>query len=315
MRSPLSGPIATLLMLVPLVAVPVLAVVGVPQLKSGSSSDTEALALASPDQGGEKSTKEVFAPIANLGQDDRAGGFLESSPKPGAEAAAAPTEAPAQPPAAAGQPTPSPGPNSIWDPPGKALQGWRLEREALAESEQHAHGSESSPQEHEHAHSHAEAAAERSGQDAEPTPWADGATHPEHPAAGGEPLLDDSASAHPTVEHANEAEFTNAADSAAGRSEESASGGASGSLPAEPGTPPAASVALTWPDAIDRLNKLGIHQYQLQPGTRKNEVHFSCNLTPANNPRVTHRFEAEAAEPVVAVEKVLQQIQEKFQQP
>ena len=70
-----------------------------------------------------------------------------------------------------------------------------------------------------------------------------------------------------------------------------------------------ADAPLTWKSAVSRLNKLGIRKYRLEPGARESEFHFCCFLTPRNNPRVTHRFEAEAADPLLAVEKVLRQIE------
>jgi len=66
---------------------------------------------------------------------------------------------------------------------------------------------------------------------------------------------------------------------------------------------------ITWKGAVHRLNSLGIHQYQLQPGQGEGEFHFSCSYTPEDNPRICHRFEAEANEPLKAVEKVLSQIE------
>ena len=65
---------------------------------------------------------------------------------------------------------------------------------------------------------------------------------------------------------------------------------------------------LTWRLAVRRLNALGIRQFRLEPGSREHEFHFSCSLTPRNNPRVTLRFEAEAGDPLQAVGHVLQQI-------
>ena len=65
---------------------------------------------------------------------------------------------------------------------------------------------------------------------------------------------------------------------------------------------------LTWRTAVRRLNALGIRQFRLEPGSREHEFYFCCFLTPRNNPRVTHRFEAEAGDPLQAVEQVLQQI-------
>lgn len=64
---------------------------------------------------------------------------------------------------------------------------------------------------------------------------------------------------------------------------------------------------LTWQAAVGRLRALGIDEYHLSPG-RGDEFHFSCAYSPRHNPRVVHRFEAEAGEPLAAVEKVLTQI-------
>lgn len=66
--------------------------------------------------------------------------------------------------------------------------------------------------------------------------------------------------------------------------------------------------SLTWRTAVAWLNQHGIDHYQLQPGHHGDEFHFSCAFTPSDNPRITHRFEAEAGEPLRAVEKVLAQI-------
>lgn len=79
-----------------------------------------------------------------------------------------------------------------------------------------------------------------------------------------------------------------------------------------PGNRPAASVPskpLTWSEAVDRLKEFGIRQYQLQPGEREGEFHFSCFFTPEDDPRIRHRFEAEASDPLRAVGNVLAQIE------
>lgn len=65
-----------------------------------------------------------------------------------------------------------------------------------------------------------------------------------------------------------------------------------------------------WKAAIRRLNALGIHDYELQPGERRGEFHFSCRFASRTNPRVIQRFEAEAGEPLEAVQQVLSQIDE-----
>jgi hypothetical protein len=70
------------------------------------------------------------------------------------------------------------------------------------------------------------------------------------------------------------------------------------------------SRSLTWKRAVGRLNSLGIRDYQLQAGEREGEFNFSCRLNSRTNPRVIHRFEAEAADPLDAVNQVLRQIDE-----
>ncbi len=71
---------------------------------------------------------------------------------------------------------------------------------------------------------------------------------------------------------------------------------------------------LSWRLAVQRLNELGIQHFQLSAGERPYEFHFSCFLTPADNPRVRRLFEAEADEPLRAVEKVLAQIDDWIRQ-
>ncbi|QDV18525.1 hypothetical protein Pan153_31830 [Gimesia panareensis] len=66
----------------------------------------------------------------------------------------------------------------------------------------------------------------------------------------------------------------------------------------------------TWSAAVQKLNELGIRDYRLEPGGRPNEFLFSCSYSPPQNPRISRRFEAEALDPLKAVIKVLQQVDE-----
>ncbi|WP_417382052.1 hypothetical protein [Gimesia sp.] len=66
----------------------------------------------------------------------------------------------------------------------------------------------------------------------------------------------------------------------------------------------------TWSAAVQKLNELGIRDYRLEPGGRPDEFLFSCSYSPPHNPRVSRRFEAEALDPLKAVIKVLQQVDE-----
>ncbi len=73
---------------------------------------------------------------------------------------------------------------------------------------------------------------------------------------------------------------------------------------------PADTPPLTWQDAVQRLHALQIRNFRLEPGAEPSVFVFICSYTPADNPRISYRFEAEANEPLKAVEKVLQQIEE-----
>ena len=73
---------------------------------------------------------------------------------------------------------------------------------------------------------------------------------------------------------------------------------------------PAENEALTWQTAVRKLNDLEIRNFRLQPGHRENQFAFICSYTPKDSPRVSYRFEAEADEPLKAVEKVFEQIAE-----
>jgi hypothetical protein len=75
-------------------------------------------------------------------------------------------------------------------------------------------------------------------------------------------------------------------------------------------TPSRQEDTFSWQDAVNRLNELEIRNFRLQPGNRENQYAFVCNYTPSDSPRVSYRFEAEADEPLKAVEKVLEQIAE-----
>jgi hypothetical protein len=66
--------------------------------------------------------------------------------------------------------------------------------------------------------------------------------------------------------------------------------------------------SLTWQSAVERLNELQIRNFRLEPGTEAGQFVFICSYTPTDAPRVSYRFEAGADEPLKAVEKVLEQI-------
>ncbi|MDX1966591.1 MAG: hypothetical protein SFV23_05420 [Planctomycetaceae bacterium] len=65
---------------------------------------------------------------------------------------------------------------------------------------------------------------------------------------------------------------------------------------------------LTWKSAVERLNRLEIRNFRLEPGQQLGQFVFICSYTPQHSPRLSYRFEAQADEPLRAVEKVLEQI-------
>lgn len=67
---------------------------------------------------------------------------------------------------------------------------------------------------------------------------------------------------------------------------------------------------LTWQTAVERLNEFEIRSFRLEPGHRPGQFVFICSYTPPDASSVSYRFEAGADEPLKAVEKVLEQIVE-----
>jgi len=84
----------------------------------------------------------------------------------------------------------------------------------------------------------------------------------------------------------------------------------------EPGASSMTSRLVSWREASRRLAEMGIEHYHLERGVSEHSFLFVCRFSPGDAPHVTHQFEAEAEEPLVAVNQVLQQIdvwlQERF---
>lgn len=66
---------------------------------------------------------------------------------------------------------------------------------------------------------------------------------------------------------------------------------------------------LTWRQAVARLNELGVQKFQLSQTAEPFVFQFVCDLSRPDNPRVTHRFDAKAGEPLKAVENVIEQVE------
>lgn len=69
------------------------------------------------------------------------------------------------------------------------------------------------------------------------------------------------------------------------------------------------SAIADWQTAVRKLKSLGITEYQLTPGEGDNGFLFTCQCASPDSPRITHRFEAESAEPFAAVQDVLTQVE------
>jgi hypothetical protein len=65
-----------------------------------------------------------------------------------------------------------------------------------------------------------------------------------------------------------------------------------------------------WQEAARRLKQLGIRKYRLTSQIDQQNFVFACTFTSPNNPQVVRRFEADADNPLEAVQNVLAQIDE-----
>jgi len=73
--------------------------------------------------------------------------------------------------------------------------------------------------------------------------------------------------------------------------------------------PSTESQPLTWKTARARLKEFGITHFYLQPDPNHEMYHFRCAYSPGGDQRINRLFEAEAAEPLEAVQKVLAQVE------
>jgi hypothetical protein len=278
MRSSLSGSIATCLIFVPLVAVPLLAVLGMPQLSASTptvAADDLKLVADEPLRAGANS--DLLAPVRISDSKSDAGGE------------------PSAPRTSTGQPDPfaeftreaesARKRTAATDPTGqsrKRPQRWLNEGNGLPQK--------------------ALLSLEHAGEDHAAADAADQAR------AGGS--IDDRSAEQPANGVAKspaarralpEAEAVVALDSESSQT----SASADARRDAEPRSP---GTSQAWKQAVGRLNALGIRDFELQPGERAGEFNFSCRFASRANPRVIHRFEADAADPLEAVNHVLRQL-------
>jgi len=72
--------------------------------------------------------------------------------------------------------------------------------------------------------------------------------------------------------------------------------------------PPSAN-RYDWHQASRKLSEMGVKNYHLERGTGDGLFLFVCQFTPSDAPHVQHRFEAEANDPLTAVNQVLNQVE------
>lgn len=73
--------------------------------------------------------------------------------------------------------------------------------------------------------------------------------------------------------------------------------------------PSATASGLTWRAATHRLDELGITNYRIERGKAADDFLFVCLFSPGADSRIIQRFEAEASDPLLAVEDVLGQVE------
>lgn len=66
---------------------------------------------------------------------------------------------------------------------------------------------------------------------------------------------------------------------------------------------------LSWQQAVVRLNELGIRTFRLTPDSGQNGYRFVCLVTSVDDPRISRRFESESTDPLGAVSDVLAQVE------
>lgn len=87
----------------------------------------------------------------------------------------------------------------------------------------------------------------------------------------------------------------------------------SGAIGSRPNTTETSAQMLSWTEASARLAELGI-KYHLERGDHEGSFLFVCLYRPQSNPHVTHRFEAEENDPIVAVNKAILQVENWLQE-
>jgi hypothetical protein len=282
MRSPLSGSLATCLIFVPLVAVPLLAILGMPQLSTNAPASVgDDLKFAADETAQAAGNADLLAPVrisdsktdaaVSLGEVRTASAESDPFAEFGRDADSARARK------TSGVRSPSSQRRQRWPNEGNGLpQKALLSTDRL--NDDHAAGA--------------------------PTDGSSTDRSFEGHADPGDPASPKTSGARRDLP---EAQAVVALDTESVATASSPDGNAANGATADLSS---SNRSLTWKRAVGRLNSLGIRDYQLQAGEREGEFNFSCRLISRTNPRVIHRFEAEAADPLDAVNQVLRQIDE-----
>jgi hypothetical protein len=283
MRSPLSGSLATCLIFVPLVAVPLLAVVGTPSVsptKPNAGDDLKFVA-ETPASLGESSDLAGPVRVAGARTEAPAGNRENAGPtKDGDPFAEFSREG-----AAAGSNVASA--NSSGAAP-KRPQRWLSEGNALPQKALFSSDRSSDDR----------AAAGRSDQSSAKRTLEEMSSQPSQHETPVKDARRELPEAQAVVANDSETPVATAPTDTPARDR----------LASDPRVLAASAHASAWKRAVGRLNALGIRDFQLQPGDRDGEFNFSCRFASRSNPRVIHRFEAEAPDPLDAVNNVLRQV-------
>jgi hypothetical protein len=301
-----SGPLGVLLMIAPLAAIPVFAILGVPHFAPVSASGTDDDDFV---ELGETSSRPpapaVPLPAATRSADDLYAPAADSPPRPlRANASADQERRPSLPTAAAGRSRGS----GRRLPPSEALDQWEVRTDVR--------DTVSPSRKNEPADSSSSTIAEgfEGLEDS-----ADDVDQGHVSAEGFNPDLLKADRANPSKKGTRpEVDVPLELPPDRGPSSQSSRGAGSGRATAFAADVVKDAVAQArtpdeqagWQDAARRLKKLGIRKYRLESRIDEQNFVFMCTFASPDNPRVVRRFEADADNPLEAVQQVLVQIDE-----
>lgn len=288
MQASASGPLGVLLMIAPLAAIPVLAIVGVPQFAPVSASPADEEEFS--DLG--DAIDSVSAPASEPPKRSRSAedlddlGALSTEPKADRELAGARV------PLRAGPSRTSPPERSPTRelPPPEALDDWEVR-----------------PDSHDQTQSR-----NRSRPGPDPKGTSGGEESPSHSEDG---LVSPEGFTADLLTPRQGGSRRSPSTSAAVKEPRGETGGSPANSPLDD---PRSAQALEqlggeqsgWQRAARRLKELGIRKYRLESQIEEQQFLFICSFASPDNPRVVRRFEATADNPLEAVEAVLAQIDE-----